>query len=43
MNAAFFWLSAFILSQLLIMALAAIPKERWRSAPNLIRRGPESS
>ncbi len=43
MNAASFGLGAFILSQLIIMALAAIPKERWRSAPNLIRRGPESS
>ncbi|MBC2601591.1 cytochrome c biogenesis protein [Puniceicoccus vermicola] len=37
MNAAFFWLSAFVASQLVIMGLAAIPKERWRSAHNLVR------
>jgi len=37
MNAAFFWIVAFVISQLAIMALGAIPKERWRSAPLLIR------
>ena len=37
MDAAFFWLLAFIVSQLVIMAIAGIPRERWRSAPLLIR------
>lgn len=37
MDSAFAWLVAFAVSQLAIMALAAIPVEYWRSAPNLRR------
>ncbi len=37
MDAAFFWLLAFVVSQLAVMALAGVPRERWRSAPNLVR------
>ncbi len=32
MDAAFWWLAAFILSQVLAIALVAIPREKWRSA-----------
>jgi len=42
MNAAFFWLVAFVVSQLVIMALGAVPRERWRSAPNLERARTEA-
>ncbi len=38
MDAAFFWLLAFAISQLLIMALAGVPRQYWRSAPKLLRR-----
>jgi len=31
MDAAFYWLVAFVISQLLIMALASIPLEKWKS------------
>ncbi|MND03697.1 hypothetical protein D3C83_236530 [compost metagenome] len=31
MDAAFYWLIAFVGSQLLIIALALIPLEKWRS------------
>ena len=31
MDAAFYWLIAFVLSQLLLIALALIPLEKWRS------------
>jgi hypothetical protein len=31
-NNGFYWLMAFIASQLAVMALAAIPPARWRSA-----------
>ncbi len=43
MEAAFFWLLAFVISQLAIMALGSIPRERWRSAPNLISRSTKPS
>ncbi len=33
MDAAFWWLAAFILSQVLAIALVAIPRDKWRSAP----------
>jgi len=31
MDAAFYWLIAFISSQLLVMAIAGLPLEMWRS------------
>lgn len=34
MAAAFQWLMGFIISQLIIMALAAVPRDRWRSSSN---------
>ncbi|HLP24101.1 MAG TPA: cytochrome c biogenesis protein CcsA, partial [Acidobacteriota bacterium] len=34
MDAAFYWLIAFVASQLLIIALAAIPLEKWKSFRN---------
>jgi len=37
MDEAFFWLSTFVISQLAIMAIGMIPKEKWRSAPLLLR------
>jgi hypothetical protein len=30
-DAAFFWLTAFVISQLAIIALATLPLEKWRS------------
>jgi len=38
MDSAFFWLVAFAISQILIMGLAAVPKQYWRSAPVLLRK-----
>ena len=37
MDSAFIALVAFVLSQLLIIGLAYIPREKWRSAPLLAR------
>jgi ABC-type transport system involved in cytochrome c biogenesis permease subunit len=35
MDAAFWWLAAFILSQVAAIALVAIPRDKWRSAPTV--------
>jgi ABC-type transport system involved in cytochrome c biogenesis permease subunit len=40
MDAAFWWLSAFIVSQLAFIAVAALPPERWRSQPFRARIAP---
>ena len=37
MDAAFWWLVGFAVSQLLIIALAGLPLSKWRSAPSLLR------
>jgi ABC-type transport system involved in cytochrome c biogenesis permease subunit len=36
MDAAFYWLIAFVASQVLIIALAVIPQEKWRSFRNAV-------
>jgi hypothetical protein len=42
MDAAFWWLSAFIVSQLAFIAVAALPLVRWRSHPSQARIDPNS-
>ncbi len=42
MDAAFWWLSAFIVSQLGFIAVAALPPARWRSHPSQARIDPDS-
>jgi len=34
MQSAFYWLIAFVASQVLIIGLATLPLEKWRSFPN---------
>lgn len=34
MEAAFYWLIGFVISQLLIIAIAALPQEKWKSSSN---------
>jgi ABC-type transport system involved in cytochrome c biogenesis permease subunit len=40
MDAAFWWLMVYVVSQLAIMALALVPNAKWRSAPALAARAP---
>jgi hypothetical protein len=37
MDAAFWWLIAFVLTQVAIIAVAQLPLEKWRSGPALVK------